>query len=198
MKKFLLVLLFLPLIAFAQDSGGEEIGNRIYMPSLQIGYINNNSDQLGGGLFIQTSIEYKTKTGLFFRANYDDFDTDYTVLNQGSQISSLSGKVSFSEFIGGLGYRITSNKHNFLMSAQAGGRFYDYPVLRSQGEDFGLQLDSREVWIGRYTVGYEYEIEERAYLTFELFASHSLRSIDYWASKPWASGFTIGITTTVF
>lgn len=197
-KKIFCFLFCFPLLLWSQEEDKDDVESRLYMPSLQIGYINNQSDQLSGGLFIQTSIEYKTKSGLFFRANYDDFDTDYNVTFPESTVSSLKGKVSFSEFIGGLGYRLTRKKHNFLMTAQAGGRFYSFPILENNSGDFSIELDSREVLIGRYTLGYEYEIEEKTFLTAELFASHSWRSIDYWTSKPWASGFTVGITTTIF
>ena len=198
-KRNLCLILFVLFIttSWSQESE-EEFTNRLYMPSLQMGYINNHTDQLSGGLFIQTSIEYKTKSGLFFRLNYDDFDTDYSVEEPQQGISSLNGKVSFSEFIGGFGYRHIEGKHNLLVSAQAGGRFYGFPVLENEQGDLRLDLESRETAIGRYTLGYEYEIDVRAFLTFEFFASHTFQKKDYWTSKTWATGFTIGVTTTIF
>ncbi|MEN0049539.1 MAG: hypothetical protein AAF806_20935 [Bacteroidota bacterium] len=185
-------------LAFGQAIEEEEVAKRIFMPSIQLGYLNNLSDELSGGLFIQTSIEYQTPKGLFFRVNYDDYDSDFELEDTQSSIDFQRGKVSFSELIGGIGYRETLNQHNFLVAAQMGYRFYGFPLVEEQGNDIILKFDNRTILSNRYTLGYEYEIDDKAFLALELFASHALKGKDYWADQAWAVGFTIGITTTIF
>ncbi len=186
------------LLSFGQDAEKEKVSNRIFMPSIQMGYIHNLASELSGGLFIQTSIEYQTSKGIFFRINYDDFDSDYELLGFSNSSGSLSGKVSFAEFIGGIGYRQTKNKHSILVGVQAGARFYGYPFLTIEGNNTSLELDNRQAPINRYTVGYEFEIDTRAFLTLELLGSHVWKKQDYWEENVWSTGFTIGITTTIF
>ena len=176
----------------------DKLSNRIFMPSIQMGYINNHSDLLSGGLFVQTSIEYQTRSGVFFRLNFDDFDSDYELIDGLNASGVLRGKVSFSELIGGIGYRYSKKKHNILLSMQTGGRYYGHPVIESQGNNISLQFENRDVMINRYTLGYEYEVDKRAFLTLELFGSHVFEKQDYWTEDIWSSGFTIGITTTIF
>lgn len=200
--KFLLLFVFYllsPNLSMGQDSKEDDkISNRIFMPSIQMGYINNHSDNLSGGILIQTSLEYQTKKGIFFRINYDDFDADYELNDLQNSSGVFGGKVSFAELIGGLGYRLTKKKHNVFLATQMGYRFYGHPVVSIENNTTQIKFDNREVLINRYTLGYEYEIDKRAFLTLELFGSHVFDKKDYWKDDAWSSGFTIGITTTIF
>jgi len=198
-KLILLILLILTSnLSEAQEAEEEKISNRIFMPSIQMGYINNHSELLSGGLFIQTSIEYQTPKRIFFRINYDDFDSDYELRDIQNSSGILGGKVSFSELIGGVGYRYTKKKHNVLIAAQTGYRFYGHPVISTEQNTISIKSENRNIIINRYTLGYEFEVDKRAFLTLELFNSHVFEKRDYWADDTWATGFTIGITTTIF
>lgn len=176
----------------------EEVAKRIFMPSIQLGYLSNLSDELSGGLFIQTSIEYQMPIGLFFRVNYDDYDSTFELEDTQSSIDFQSGKVSFNELIGGIGYRTTIKQHNFLIAAQIGNRYYGFPTVEEQENEIILKLDNRSILSSRYTLGYEFEIDDKAFLAIELFGSHVLKKQDYWADKIWGIGFTIGVTTTIY
>ncbi len=188
----LVFMVMTSLIVFGQDKEEDKITNRIFMPSIQMGVINHLSDEITEGLFIQTSVEYQTPKGIFFRINYDDFDSDYQLDNPQSSIDFLKGKVSFSEFIGGVGYRKTIKKHNIIVAIQSGFRFYGYPIVQEQDNNLSIELDNRNTLINRYTIGYEYEIDTRAFLTIELFGSNVLERDDYWADNAWARGGYIG------
>lgn len=69
----LIVSVLLSLELSAQTNESPEISTRFFMPALQMGYINHNSNIISEGLVIQTSLEYRTKSNLIFRINYDDF-----------------------------------------------------------------------------------------------------------------------------
>lgn len=198
----LLTLLFLLLCAqlsFGQDTTAvEKISDRIFMPSIQMGYINNRTDQLSGGVFIQTSLEYQTSKGIFFRLNYDDFDSDYDLTSSENTLGAIRGKVSFSELLLGIGGRYRMEKQHILAIVQSGIRFYSFPFLNLEGNDIILELENRTILVNRYTFGYEYEIDEKAFLTLELFASHVLEKEDYWEDIAFSLGFTVGITATIF
>jgi hypothetical protein len=49
--------------------------DRTFMPAIQMGYVEHGTDQLSGGLMIQTSIEFRHKSNFVLRINYDDFDS---------------------------------------------------------------------------------------------------------------------------
>lgn len=199
-----ILLIFLnllnPLLTWGQeeDTEEEDISKRIFMPSIQMGYVRNFSDELSGGIFIQTSLEYQTRKGIFFRLNYDDFDSDYAISERIGSVGFLKGRVSFAELIGGVGYRRVLQKHDVLAAAQFGYRFYAFPVVQEQGQDILLELDNRDALVSRYTLGYEYEIEKKVFLALELFASNAWEQKDYWEENSWLIGFTVGITTTIY
>lgn len=47
--------------------------DRTFMPAIQMGYVNQATNELSGGLMVQTSIEYRHESNIVFRLNYDDF-----------------------------------------------------------------------------------------------------------------------------
>lgn len=192
----LFLLSFLPSSS-AQNQEEEKLSQSLFMPSIQMGYIHNQTDQLLGGLFIQTSLEYRTSKGFFFRINYDDYDSDYEI-NSFDPVRVQKGKIPFNELIGGGGYRLTRNKHNLALTIQSGVRFYGFPRLRVEGTDLILEFDNRSITVNRYTLGYEYEIEPHAFLTLEFFGSHTWVKKDFWTDNAWATGVTLGITATIF
>ncbi|MEO0895357.1 MAG: hypothetical protein AAFY71_02980 [Bacteroidota bacterium] len=195
-----LILLFTLQLAFAQKekAENEKIGDRFFMPSIQMGYIHHLPDELSGGLLVQTSLEYKTRRGFFFRLNYDDFDSNFELRNPQSALGVIQGNVSFTEFLGGIGYRASLKKHHFLIVLQTGRRLYSSPILTEQGNDLILELESSGINVNRYTFGYEYEIEPRVFLVLEGFASHARQAKDFWEERRGALGFTLGITATIF
>lgn len=200
MKSAILLLLTLILAsqAFAQDSTSVDHSQRIFMPSIQMGYVNNHADELSGGLFIQTSLEYQTPKGIFFRVNYDDYDTSYKLQNPQNELGTLNGKVSFSEFIGGIGIRKVMNKHNLLVLVQSGYRFFDTPLIVEEGNNISVVLESGNANMNRYTIGYEYEVTPKTFIILEIFGSHVWEAQDYWENNQWATGITLGVTATLF
>jgi len=198
-KWVLLVLtLFNSWGLFGQDNDTTNQDTRWFMPSIQMGYIGQSSDELSGGLLIQTSLEYRTKKHFFFRVNYDDFDTDFNLINPQNLTGNYSGKVSIAELLGGVGYRGTTEKHHFFLLVQPGFRFYGFPFITNENNNISIDLDNRNLPVMRYTAGYEYEFVDNVFAALELFAGHTLENKDYWRDQDWSWGFTVGISTTLF
>lgn len=180
----------------AQVKPSSELAQRFFVPAIQMGYINHNSDNISSGILIQTSLEYRTKKNLLFRGNYDYFRGR---LNLNTNINqTYSAKIPMSELIGGIGYRLTNKRHNLFLVAQTGFRFYENPVI--ENIHGSLNIDQKDETIGtvRYTLGYEYEIFNSVYLNTEIFIGHLYGSKDFWANTMPFYGITFGVASKLF
>ena len=172
--------------------------DRTFMPALQMGYVGHGTDQLSGGLMIQTSIEYRHKSNFVLRVNYDDFESKMNIEYPLNPDLTFSGRMSFFELIGGVGYRDRDGKHNFTGYIEGGMRNYGYPVFTTDSLQANLDFDSRNIGIMRYTLGYEFALAPKLFLTLETLISHTLQSKDFWAENRWSYGFTLGISAPLF
>jgi hypothetical protein len=172
--------------------------DRTFMPALQMGYVGHGTDQLSGGLMIQTSIEYRHKSNFVLRINYDDFDSKMNIKYPLNPDLTFTGRMSFFELIGGIGYRDRDGKHNFTGYIEGGMRNYGYPVFTTDSLQANLDFDSRNIGIIRYTLGYEFALAPKLFLTLETLVSHTLQSKDFWADNRWSYGFTLGISAPLF
>jgi hypothetical protein len=188
-----------PITSYSQ-SNSDSIGDlgRIFMPAVQIGYISHGTTELTGGLITQTSIEYRDISNFIFRVNYDVFNSNMNLKYPIDSSVSFTGKTSFSDFIVGIGYRLQRNKHNLTGYIQSGWRFYGYPTFHFENNQVNLDYDSRNIGTIRYSLGYEYAISTKLFLTIEGLISQSLKSKDFWAKNKWAYGATIGISAPLF
>ena len=119
--------------------------DRTFMPALQMGYVGHGTDQLSGGLMIQTSIEYRHKSNFVLRINYDDFDSKMKIEYPVNPDITFTGRMSFFELIGGIGYRDRDGKHNFTGYIEGGVRNYGYPVFTTDSIQANLDFDSRNI-----------------------------------------------------
>ena len=182
--------------AVAQVKPSSEIAQRFFVPAVQMGYINHNSDNISGGIMIQTSLEYRTKKHLLFRGNYDYFRGRLnlnTAINQ-----TYSAKIPLSELIGGIGYRVTEERHNVFVVAQSGFRFYENPSIDNTNGN--LIIDQKDAVVGttRYTLGYEYEVFNSVYLNSEIFAGYLIQNKDFWQNSKPFYGITFGVSSKLF
>ena len=172
--------------------------DRTFMPALQMGYVGHGTSQLSGGLMIQTSIEYRHKSNFVIRINYDDFDSKMNIEYPLNPDLTFTGRMSFFELIGGIGYRDRDGKHNFTGYIEGGMRNYGYPVITQDSVQANLDFDSRNIGIMRYTLGYEFALAPELFLTLEALVSHTLKSKDFWEDNRWSYGFTLGISAPLF
>lgn len=182
--------------ANAQVKTPEKIAERFFMPALQMGFINHNSESISSGLIIQTSLDYRTKRGLLFRVNYDDFSGRLNVKYPNNQ--TYSARIPISEFLGGLGFRLTKQRSNFFLIIQSGIRFYENPII--QNVNGNLEINQKDETIGtiRYTLGYEYEVFEHVFLNSEIFTGHFYGRKDFWTNEKPFVGITLGISARLF
>lgn len=129
----------------AQETDTTTIEDRFFAPSLQMGYMANRTDQLSGGLLIQTSVEYRTTKNWFFRLNYDDVDFDFELKQLEGLTGSFSGNVAFSEFLLGAGFRGHQNSHAFFALVQPGLRLYSFPLISNQDNNLSIDFEDRSV-----------------------------------------------------
>ena len=168
------------------------------MPAIQMGYVAHGTEELSGGLMTQTSVEYRDISNLIFRINYDGFNSKMNLKYPINPNTSFTGRTSFSELIGGIGYRQQLNKHNITAYIQAGSRFYGFPVFEGDSSQINLDFNSRNIGVIRYSIGYEYEIVPKLFLTVEALAGHVLKSKDFWTDNRWYYGLTIGLSAPLF
>lgn len=200
-KKLLLIFcLLMALKGFSQeDSHG--IGDKIFLPSLDLGYVHTNSKFLSDGLLIKTSLEFRLKnpSGFFFRLNYDTYNTSYEFNNVLDFSNVIKGTVAFSDLIAGVGYR-WSIGDNFRVFAilQPGVTFYDFPNAILDGNNILVSQDGKSIFTSRATLGLEYYINPKSALTFDIFQSQVWRKEDFWTSNQGAYGLAIGFVTALF
>ena len=181
-------------VAITKDS--TKITNRLFMPALQMGYINHNLKNISEGLIIQTSIEYRTNNNFLFRVNYDDFSG--RIFTKDENDNQYVAKVPLSELIGGIGYRLNFKRHHTFALVQTGFRFYELPEIENNNGILSINQSSRQIMPLRYTLGYEYEFLENIFFNLELFLGHFIKEKDYWSNdKPFFGG-TVGLSTTLF
>lgn len=192
----LIVSVSLSLKVSAQTNESIESSTRFFMPALQIGYINHNSDIISDGLVIQTSLEYRTKSNLIFRVNYDDFSGRMSINDVNN--NQYTAKVPLSELLGGIGYRHRFNKHNLFAIIQTGVRFYELPEIIESNGTITINQSGEQIVPMRYTMGYEYEFIKNVFLNFEFFVGHFAKEKDYWSNNKLFYGATIGLSTTLF
>ena len=171
---------------------------RTFMPAIQMGYVAHGTDQLSGGLMIQTSLEYRDISNFVFRINYDDFKSNLEIPFPVNPDLTFTGNLSFSELIGGIGYRDKVGKHIFTGYIQGGIRTYGFPMFTTDSLQTNLEFDTRNMGIMRYSLGYEFALATKLFLTVEALISHTLTSKDYWADNRWSYGMTLGLSAPLF
>ncbi|MEO1438221.1 MAG: hypothetical protein AAFV80_21950 [Bacteroidota bacterium] len=168
------------------------------MPTIQMGYVAHGTAELSGGLMTQTSIEYRDISNFIFRINYDAFNSNMNLDYPIDEDVTFTGKTTFSDLVIGVGYRQEMGKHNLTSYVQPGIRFYGYPEFTTDGNQINLDYDSRSVGVLRYSIGYEYQIIPKLFLSIEGLVEHTLKSTDFWTDNPWSYGFTIGLSAPLF
>lgn len=180
----------------AQSNDSADSSIRFFMPALQMGYINHNSNTISEGLVIQTSLEYRAKNNLLFRINYDDFSGRININDVNN--NQYAAKVPLSELLGGVGYRHRFHKHNLFTIVQAGIRFYELPEIVEINGEITINQSGEQIMPLRYTAGYEYEFMKNVFFNLEIFVGHFAKEKDYWSNNKLFYGATIGLSTTLF
>jgi hypothetical protein len=198
LTSFMLMLLCSHFVIAQNKKDSISDWNRTFMPAIQMGYVAHGTSELSGGMMIQTSIEYRDISNFVLRINYDDFNSNMALEYPLDPDVTFTGRMSFFELIGGVGYRRKIKKHNITGYIQPGMRSYGYPVFNVDSIQANLDFDSRNIGIIRYSVGYEFALVPKLFLTIEALASHVIKSKDFWVDDRWSYGVTLGISAPLF
>ncbi len=203
MKKclFIIVLGLLQVVCYSQTDtkAKHNIGEQIFLPALEIGYVHNISDILSGGLILKTSIEYRLRNNndVFFRLNYDTYDAEYRLQNLNGLTNIVNGTVLFSDLLLGGGYRFGETKYRYFLMLQPGIKFYNYPQATQSASDINIRQESRNVLTSRFTFGFEYYLNEKSAFSIDLFQNQVWVKKDFWNEQGSGIGLSIGFTTAL-
>jgi len=201
MSKIITISLILLVVCTAQ--GQEEkkstFGSRLFLPSLEVGYVGYGSNMLKGGLLTKFGIEYRFRNNndIFLRLNYDNRDASYK-LQEPALTNVVEGKVGFSDLIFGLGYRFGDNTFRMFGLLQAGQMYYSYPEFEQQGNTIVIREPNRTMVITRATLGFEYYLDEKTAITLEFLQSAFWKQQDFWEDHQGSFGFSVGVITSLF
>lgn len=204
MKKPLLLLALISfnliLLGQSDDEELEKIGSQIFLPSVEIGYMFNHSDDLGGGFLTKTSLEYRIRNNndLFFRLNYDKFDAEYNLNSDNNLTPVIKGTAVFSDILGGVGYREGDAKFRGFLLLQAGSRLYNFPVLVEEDDSIIIEQAQENIFTSRITVGAEYYLNEKSAFVLDVFHGQIWENRDWWSDSGMSYGASLGFITTLF
>jgi len=170
---------------------------RTFMPTVQMGYVHHGTSQLSGGLMTQTSLEYRDISNFVFRINYDAFNSNMKVDYPLDATTTYTGRTTFSDLIIGAGYRFRFGKEYVTNYLQGGVKFYGFPIFNVEDATINFDMNSRRVGLIRYSLGYEYEINSKLFLTFEAHTGYVVKPVDFWEDNQWSFGATIGMSAPI-
>jgi hypothetical protein len=183
-----------------QDNDEEAFGRQVFLPSIEIGYIHNNTENLTGGILTKTSIEYRVRNNndIFIRASYDTYSSDFTLTPENNLTNVIKGTASFTDVLIGGGYRFGDNKWRTFIMVQAGQKYYNYPEFVQNNNTINIEQGRRGVFSTRATLGFEYYFTEKSAVSFDFLQSQVWKTQDFWEDSGSAIGFSIGFITSLF
>lgn len=171
---------------------------RTFMPTVQMGYVFHQTDELSGGLITQTSLEYRDVTNFIFKLNYDALNSNMKVSYPLDSVTTYTGRTTMSDLIAGVGHRIDMKKHFLTNYIQGGVRFYGFPIFNQEAATINFDMNSRRVGLLRYSLGYEYMLAPKLFLSFEAHTGFILKPSDFWEDNQWSYGVTLGVSAPLF
>lgn len=203
LARFLAIIFYLiSYLSMAQSKTDKiltYLGERVFSPSLEIGYINHGSSNINGSLMFKSSTEYRfqNNSDFFLRLNYDSYNSKYEIHSPQQLGNILKGSVNFSDLILGPGYRHGSQKNRFFVLTQSGIKFFSYPQALQNSNIIEINLERKRTFTGRITTGYEYYINDKSALTIEGFFGHTFNERYFWQDSRSAYGISLGFVTSI-
>ena len=205
MNKYILLFIFSCLTFFSFGQNSIEVSKKesnsssaVFLPALEIGYMNEQTRFLSGGLLMKTSIEYRTKKNIFFKLNFDAASTRYNLDAIPGETNIIEGTTAMEDLLLGVGYRIGKNKVQWFLLNQMGVRFYDYPKINHGDGVISVLQENKSIGFNRFSVGIEYYLDDKMAVTLEGFSGSALHQKDFWEDKISSIGLTIGVTTALY
>ncbi|MGD1847111.1 MAG: hypothetical protein ACFB10_17105 [Salibacteraceae bacterium] len=201
-----LIVLFFLLVCFSANAQEEEpkpppkIGNQVFLPSLEIGYLFNSASVLSGSVLIKSSIELRLRNNndLFLRVNYDKYDADYTLEPENNLTNVIKGTAAFTDLLLGPGYRFGDKKYRMFIMVQGGFKYYNFPEFVQNNNVVNLEQGRSRTFTSRATLGLEYYLTEKSAISLDFIQGQVWDKKDFWADSGSALGFSIGFITSLY
>lgn len=183
----------------AQSNKKSSFVSKLYFP-FDVGYVISPGNGIESGSIVQTALEYRFHYdhGFFIRFNYDNRSNDY----KRSGISGTNvteGKLKFSDYLTGVGYRVkTNSKFRPFGLVQGGISTFEFPTVAGPDNSFIVQDKQRIIPILKMTTGIEYYIAKNAALTIEAGYIYHFRSSPFWNDHMQVLGVSVGLTAALF
>ena len=202
MRVFAFIFCLLPLITYAQTSTNDAENDmsfldRIFLPALELGYVVENSDALNNGIMIKTSVEYRTKSNVFAKLNFDAIGLKYELENLDGFTNVVKGRTTIEDLVLGVGYRFGKEEFRTYLLYQGGIRFYDYPNATQIGNTITIDQNLNTTTIHRFSIGTEYYFDSKTAITAEFSMARVGQEVDFWVSNQASLGMAIGFTTSI-
>lgn len=196
--KLIILLSFLSFAANAQSDTTASFLSKLYFP-FDVGYALTNAKTLQSGMLFKTGLEYRFKqtNGLFIRFNYDNRSNHYKI-TENTVTDITEGKLKFTDYVTGVGYRVGSKKTKVFGLIQSGISAYSYLSITGFANNFTITDKQRITPILKCTAGFEYYIAKNAALTLETSYALLPNRYIFWGNDFSIFGISLGLTTTLF
>ena len=173
--------------------------NRIFLPSVDVGYQIPNSDLIRGSVRFSTSIEYRIRNNndFFIRLNYDTYGTRYKISNSSNTSNTVEGTVQISDVFLAPGYRLGDNTFRLMFSIMPGIKLYEFPTATLNGQQIQINQKGKSIFTTSLLTTLEYYFDEKSAFTISLYQNQVWQSIDFWEDGRSALGFSIGFITSL-
>ena len=175
------------------------IGKRLFLPSLEFGFVHFRSDELSWAVQQKAGIEFRISNNNegFFRLNYDVKSSHYK-LDADNVNSVIEGRVRFTDIILGLGFRFGDRTTRFFALAQGGLTNYSFPTAWQEGNTIMIADDQRWDPVTRVTVGAEYYLDRKTAITLELIQNEVWTDEGFFRQSASSYAISLGIIAAMF
>lgn len=176
----------------------ESITSRIFLPSLDAGFIKPNSDLLSTAYLVKTSIEYRIRNNndYFLRLSYNTFGSKYKLTNA-STTNTIEGTAQITDVFLAPGYRFGDRYLRLMVAYMPGIRFYEYPTATINGNSIILEQNAGRLFTTSALATLELYFDEKSALTLSYFHNQVWQDVDFWSDGRNAYGFSIGFITSL-
>ncbi|MEM9324249.1 MAG: hypothetical protein AAGA85_01275 [Bacteroidota bacterium] len=195
----IVMLLTLRAVSQTQDDSTGTVASRIFLPSIDIGYVSPNSDLLGAGIKILTAIEYRLRNNndFFLRLTYDTYASKYEFSQETTTTNTIEGTVQFSDLYLSPGYRFGDNKMRLMLTFMPGIKFYEFPTGSVDNSSIVIRQQSKSIFTTSALATFEYYFDSKSAFTLSLYHNQVWRDIDFWEDGRTAFGVSVGFITSL-
>jgi hypothetical protein len=181
------------------DEEFEEIAGRIFMPSLDVGYIHPNSDIMQGAYIVKTTLEYRISNNndYFIRLSYDTYGSRYQLPGNASGFNTIEGTVQVQDIFLAPGYRWGDQKYRIMVALMPGIKIYEYPTASINNQNIQLKQEGRRLFTTSILTTLEYYFDEKSALAVSLYQNQVWKPVDFWSEGASAFGISIGLITSL-